>query len=104
LKQGITALLGLIQQTRQHHQSSKHAREILLAIPAIVLEGITVISQGIEHCIFNFPQSPSFVLMSPRQAGDKWASALKCSLSPRQPAFNQGSLLKTASHFFQPRK
>jgi hypothetical protein len=41
-----------------------------------------------------------FVLVLPRQAGDKRVSALNCSLSPRQPTFNQGGLLKTAGHFF----
>jgi hypothetical protein len=46
----------------------------------------------------------TFVLVLPRQVGNKRVSALNCSLSLRQPTFNKGGLLKTAGHFFQPKR
>ena len=42
-KQGTTALLGLIHSKRQQHQQSKHDREILLAVPVVVLKVVALV-------------------------------------------------------------
>ena len=42
-KQGTTQLLGLIDQKREHHQDGQHHREILLAMPIVVVEVVSLI-------------------------------------------------------------
>src|SRR4029453_9332816 len=59
LKQRTTALLGLIHQKRQHHQHGKHHREILLAMPVVVLKVIALVFQRIEGFVFDLPPGSS---------------------------------------------
>src|SRR5882672_3284582 len=59
LKQRTTELLGLIHQKRQHHQHGKHHREILLAMPVVVLKVIALVFQRIEGFIFDLPPGSS---------------------------------------------
>ena len=48
LEQGATQLLGLVHQERQHHQHGKHLREMLLAMPVVVLKVIALVFQRNE--------------------------------------------------------
>ena len=59
LEQGTTQLLGLIHQKRQHHQHGKHHREMLLAMPVVVLKVIALVFQRIERLIFDLPPRSS---------------------------------------------
>ncbi len=51
LKQGATKFLCLVDQKCQHHQHRKDHRQILLAMPKVVLEVIVLILQRIERFI-----------------------------------------------------
>ena len=55
LEQGTTEFLRLVHQKRQHHQHREDRRQILLAMPKIVLEVIPLILQRIECFIFDLP-------------------------------------------------
>ena len=59
LKQGTTALLGLIHQKRQHHEHGKYDREIVLAMPVIVFKVVALVFQRIEGLILNLPAGSS---------------------------------------------
>ena len=59
LKQGATQLLGLIHQERQHHQHAKDHREMLLAMPVVVLKMIALVFQRIEGLVFDLPPGAS---------------------------------------------
>ena len=55
LKQRTTKLLRLVDQKCQHHQHREDHRQILLAMPVVVLEVITLILQRIERFVFDLP-------------------------------------------------
>ena len=76
LKQGTTEFLRLVHQKGQHHQHREDRRQILLAMPEIVLEVLPLILQRIECFIFDLPTRASSsdqmtrVVRSNRQIGD----------------------------------
>ena len=55
LKQRTAEFLRLVDQKRQHHQHREDHRQILLAMPEVVLEVIILILQRIERFIFDLP-------------------------------------------------
>ena len=59
LKQGTPELLRLIYQKRQQHHHGKHHRQILRAMPVIVLEVVALVFQGVERFVFHLPPRPS---------------------------------------------
>jgi hypothetical protein len=59
LKQGATQLLGLIHQERQHHHHGKDHREMLLAMPVVVLKIIALVFQRIQGLVFDLPPGTS---------------------------------------------
>ena len=59
LEQRTRQLLHLVDQKSQHHQYSKHHRQVILAVSIVVLEMIALILQGIEGLILDFPACPS---------------------------------------------
>jgi hypothetical protein len=54
-EQGTTQLLRLVHQERQHHQHGKHYRQMLLAMPIVVLKVIALVFQRVEGLIFDLP-------------------------------------------------
>ena len=55
LKEGAAQLLSLIDQKGQHHKLHEDHAQILLAWPVIVPEVVTLVFQGVEGFIFDFP-------------------------------------------------
>ena len=55
LKQRTTKFLRLVDQKCQHHQHREDHRQILLAMPKVVLEMIVLILQRIERFVFDLP-------------------------------------------------
>ena len=55
LKQRTTKFLRLVDQKCQHHQHREDHRQILLAMPKVVLEVVILILQRIERFIFDLP-------------------------------------------------
>src|SRR5215510_1137504 len=51
--------MGLVHQKREHHDRGKHHREILRAMPIVVLKVIALIFQRIECLIFDLPPRPA---------------------------------------------
>ena len=52
-------LLNLVDQKSQHHQQSKVNRQILLAVSVVMFKVVTLILEGIEGFIFDFPTGTS---------------------------------------------
>ena len=80
LKQRTTELLGLIHQKREHHQHGKHHREILLAMPVVVLKVLALVFQRIEGFVFDLPpgSSPSHETKDVARVTRKSVTQLKC--------------------------
>ena len=55
LKQRTTKFLRLVDQKCQHHQHREDRRQVLLAVPKVVLKVIILILQRIERFIFDLP-------------------------------------------------
>ena len=56
---GTAQLRGLVHQKRQHPQDRTHHREMLRAMPVIVLKVVALIFQGIARLICNLPPGTS---------------------------------------------
>ena len=54
-EQGTAQLLRLVHQKRQHHEHGKHHRQMLLAMPIVVLKVIALVFQRVEGLIFDLP-------------------------------------------------
>ena len=50
---------SLVHQERQHHERGKHHREILRAMPVVVLKVIALIFQCIARLVFHVPARPT---------------------------------------------
>jgi hypothetical protein len=56
-KSRIRPLLDLIHQKRQHHERRENDRQVLLAMPEVVLEMIALVLERVVRLVFNLPSS-----------------------------------------------
>src|SRR5436189_2399159 len=67
-EQRVALLLHLVDQECQHHQQREHVRQVLLAVPIVVLELLPRVLQVVERLVLDPPPRPA-ALHYPRHTG-----------------------------------